>query len=370
MLAEDRHEVRHGRSRHLAEIDDQGDDFLVIVGPDGRVGTAGGKVRAFDNLVDRVDAEGRFDQVHEFREDDAFHRGKWDGVACWYLDLSKAKETERFQVPSGLFMEPHASRTITDLRVLVAEDNSVNLALCLQFLEDLGLADVATAGDGEAVLARLEADPGEFDLVLMDVRMPRKDGIETTREILSRWKEASDRPRIVAVTAHAFEEERRKCLDAGMDACLTKPLKRRDLESVLRDTAAERWNPPANETGNEGAGDDEAIDWRQFDMIVDAPDSPCVAIFEKFVEGVPGLLARIREAAASGNGEEAGSIAHQLKGSSSSFGFAEFASRMKAIELTAKAGEDVTPFSDEAWETGTATFFAELRERVRQERGI
>ena len=267
-------------------------------------------------------------------------------------------------------MDSQASRTITDLRVLVAEDNSVNLALCLQFLEDLGLKGVATAGDGEAVIARLEAQPGKFDLVLMDVRMPKMDGIETTREIHSRWSKASDRPHIVAVTAHAFEEERRNCLAAGMDACLTKPLKRRDLESVLQATVAERWDNPAKNAGDEMADEAGAIDWQQFDMIVDGPDSPCVAIFEKFVEGMPALLSRIREAAASGDSEVAGSIAHQLKGSSSSFGFAEFASRMKAVELAAKAGEDLSPFSTTDWKTETHTFFAELRDKVRQERGL
>lgn len=267
-------------------------------------------------------------------------------------------------------MESAESRSISELRVLVAEDNSVNLALCLQFLDDLGVTGVATAEDGEAVLSHLETHPGAIDLVLMDVRMPRKDGIETTREIRSRWADDTDRPSIVAVTAHAFEEERRKCLDAGMDECLTKPLKRNDLESVLRNTATKREGNPRAKASGQDVSDSDPINWRQFDMIVEGPDSPCVAIFEEFVNGVDEQLSQIREAASADDGEEAGSIAHQLKGSSSSFGFAEFASRMKAIELAAKAGDDLSPFASDAWKSDITTFFQGLRKRVRDEREI
>lgn len=252
----------------------------------------------------------------------------------------------------------------------MAEDNSVNLALCLQFLSDLGLSEVMTAGDGEAVLSLLEAHPGEIDLVLMDVRMPRKDGIETSSEILSRWSDPSSRPRVVAVTAHAFEEERRKCFEAGMEACLSKPLKRSDLESVLRSIAAKKDIRSRETISEENPNDSEGIDWQQFDMIVDGPDSPCVAIFLNFVEGIPGLLARIQEASATSDDKEAGSIAHQLKGSSSSFGFATFASRMKALEMAAKHGDDLSSFSSEAWLAETLDLFQRLREQVRLERGI
>ena len=108
------------------------------------------------------------------------------------------------------------------IEVLLVEDNPVNQLLGKEFLQALGVR-VRMATDGhEAVRACLERTPA---LVLMDVQMPRMDGLQATREL--RALQAADRwtgcP-IVALTAHTSEEERQACLAAGMDGMLTKPL--------------------------------------------------------------------------------------------------------------------------------------------------
>jgi len=115
------------------------------------------------------------------------------------------------------------------LRILVAEDNEVNQLVVRLILTKLG-HDVDTVSDGlEAVLA-LRSTP--YDAVLMDMQMPGLDGPAATRQIRQQLS-ASAQPFIVAVTASVLSEDRQACLDAGMDAFLTKPIRPEDLESVL-----------------------------------------------------------------------------------------------------------------------------------------
>jgi PAS domain S-box-containing protein len=115
------------------------------------------------------------------------------------------------------------------LKILLAEDNIVNQKVALRMLNKLGFtADVVM--DGEEVLNAL--DQQFYDLILMDVQMPKLDGIETTRCIYSRFAEG-DRPIIIALTAHAMQEERDRCLEAGMNNHLSKPVRLEELQRIL-----------------------------------------------------------------------------------------------------------------------------------------
>ncbi len=127
---------------------------------------------------------------------------------------------------------------LTGLRVLVAEDNAVNRRIIGAQLSQLGSTHVA-AVDGEEALAALQLDPLP-DVILMDCHMPRLDGWETARRLRDSARSADPRQRraaglpIVALTAAALPEERSRCIDAGMDDFIAKPVKMAELERVLR----------------------------------------------------------------------------------------------------------------------------------------
>jgi PAS domain S-box-containing protein len=121
------------------------------------------------------------------------------------------------------------------LRVLLAEDNLVNQKVLLLLLQRLGLrADVA--GNGLEAIEALNRQP--YDVLFMDVQMPEMDGLEATRRICAAHSE--QRPRIIAMTAHAMPEDREECLAAGMDDYLSKPVRIEDLQAVLKRCLAEQ----------------------------------------------------------------------------------------------------------------------------------
>ena len=118
---------------------------------------------------------------------------------------------------------------LSPLRILVAEDNVINQKVALLLLERLGYA-ADVAADGEETLAALRRQ--RYDVILMDVQMPGMDGIEAARHIREEWP-AEERPRIIAVTASALQEDRETCLSAGMDDFLSKPVLLEDLRMAL-----------------------------------------------------------------------------------------------------------------------------------------
>ncbi len=120
------------------------------------------------------------------------------------------------------------------LRILLAEDNAVNQKVALHLLKLLGYrADVVQ--NGQEVISSLRRQ--SYDVVLMDVQMPEMDGLEATRRICQEWSKGS-RPRIIAVTANAMQEDREVCLAAGMNDYISKPIRLEALVQALRQCRA------------------------------------------------------------------------------------------------------------------------------------
>jgi CheY-like chemotaxis protein len=129
------------------------------------------------------------------------------------------------------------------LSILVAEDNEINALLMRSLLTRLGHKPVVTTNGEEALESWLASDSAgtPYDLVLMDIQMPKLDGIETTKRI--RAREAGQRVRrtpILALTANALVEDRYACFEAGMDGFLMKPLDRDKLAEALKGLAKTR----------------------------------------------------------------------------------------------------------------------------------
>lgn len=145
-------------------------------------------------------------------------------------------------VLDGAAAAPHDERAAAarplGLRVLLAEDNPINALLARTLLEREGCSVERAADGAEAVAA---AGRSAFDLILMDVRMPGMDGLTAARTLRTQGVAAP----IIALTADAFEEDRRACLAAGMNDFLTKPLDRGALKAVIARASAAATSPPA-----------------------------------------------------------------------------------------------------------------------------
>ncbi len=116
------------------------------------------------------------------------------------------------------------------LQILLAEDNAVNQLLAVRLLEKRGYK-VTVAGDGRAAIAALEKQ--SFDVVLMDVQMPEMDGLQATAAIRAKEQPGGRRQPIIAMTAHALKGDRERCLAAGMDGYVTKPIRSAELFAAI-----------------------------------------------------------------------------------------------------------------------------------------
>jgi CheY-like chemotaxis protein len=122
-------------------------------------------------------------------------------------------------------------------RILLAEDNAVNQLLAVRVLERRGYI-VSVVGTGRQALAALAKE--EFDLVLMDVQMPEMDGLETTAVIRERERSTNHHVPIIAMTAHALRGDEERCLSAGMDAYISKPIRTNELFATIEKVLGNR----------------------------------------------------------------------------------------------------------------------------------
>jgi two-component system, sensor histidine kinase and response regulator len=201
------------------------------------------------------------------------------------------------------------------LRILLAEDNLVNQKLAVKVLERMGHS-VSVAANGKRAIEALEN--GEFDLVLMDVQMPEMDGLEATRLIREREKTTGSHVPIMAMTAYAMKEDEARCLEAGMDGYVSKPIDAQGLFETIEnlfEAAGGRDNPQP--TYNRGG---KILDRRAILDRVGGDTELLKEIASLFLEDCPKLLSEIRQAFQQGEQESLEKAAHSLKGSVSNFG--------------------------------------------------
>ncbi|MBA3585030.1 MAG: response regulator, partial [Gemmatimonadetes bacterium] len=178
------------------------------------------------------------------------------------------------------------------LRILVAEDNPINQTVAVRLLERLGYA-ADIAANGREVLGRL--DQSRYDVILMDVQMPQMDGLEATRAICERWPPGR-RPRIIAMTAEAMAGDREKCLRAGMDDYIVKPVTLEGLAAALgRVESVAHRKAAAIAAGADGPIDRRVLEQLREDL---GGIEPVRDVIGTFLEKTPAILAELREAAA------------------------------------------------------------------------
>jgi signal transduction histidine kinase/DNA-binding response OmpR family regulator len=232
---------------------------------------------------------------------------------------------------------PEPAAPTGPLRILVAEDNAVNQKVALRLLDRLGYqADMAA--NGHEALDRL--DRASYDVILMDVQMPGMDGLEASRAICARWP-ARQRPRIIAMTAEAMEGDRERCLAAGMDDYIVKPVRLDELARALsrcRPLTTERM--AARPSGADGTTPRDALDRRVLDQLREDLGDPAALreVISTFLERSPSMLIALREAAARGDVATVSAGAHAMKGTSATLGALALSQQCAELERLARVG--------------------------------
>jgi CheY-like chemotaxis protein/HPt (histidine-containing phosphotransfer) domain-containing protein len=230
-----------------------------------------------------------------------------------------------------------AARGRRRLRVLLVEDNEVNRELAKSLLKRRGHA-TTVAVDGREALAAFDASDGRaFDVVLMDVQMPVMGGFEATRAIRQREKGSGRHLPIVAMTAHAMKGDREKCLAAGMDAYVPKPIEEEVLWSAIETLVPDRRRdaPVAGKAAGSRAGRRPAAgNGRAILERLGGDLRLARRVGRIFVEDYPVTMSRIREAIKRGDAGALMREAHALKGSVANFSAPaarDSAARLEAI---------------------------------------
>ncbi len=214
---------------------------------------------------------------------------------------------------AGAVEAAHA-RTFRPLHILLAEDGLVNQQVACRLLQVRGHR-VQTANNGLEALAWLENDT--FDLVLMDVQMPEMDGLEAAAEIRRKEKGTSTHQPIIAMTAHAMKGDRERCLAAGMDGYLAKPIHANALYE-----AVEAITPAALrevEPGPPAPVSDEVLNWEAALQRVGGRADLLQHIVKLFATESTKLVAEIRQAIRARDAAKLRRVAHSLKGSADCF---------------------------------------------------
>jgi CheY-like chemotaxis protein len=256
------------------------------------------------------------------------------------------------------------------LRILVAEDGVANQKLIVGLLSRWGHS-VTLAGDGREAIEAWKSNT--FDLVLMDVQMPNLDGLQATRLIRDREQRKGGHIRIIAMTAHAMEGDRQRCLDAGMDGYLSKPVRMQELFDVLEGQdshvpGSDEVPPPtarSEPVQEQSAGMTEAspppteqpsVDSSAALEAVGGDEELLKDIVDECLRECPALMEQLRQAIDDRDAARAHRMAHTLKGNMRIFQARPAADL--ALQIEAMAGEGSLE--------GVAAIFSQLQEAVIQ----
>jgi two-component system, sensor histidine kinase and response regulator len=239
----------------------------------------------------------------------------------------------------------HRLAALRGARILLVEDNDINQQVARELLEDAGLAvEVADNGQVALELARKDA----FDLVFMDMQMPVMDGVTATREL--RKIPSLEHLPIVAMTANAMEQDRRKCMDAGMNDFLVKPIDPQEIEAILlrwirptqpAATSAEKPLPVAPARRSAAGELPQGIDGLDTSLGLSrmmGKRSLYLAMLGSYVAGQGPVIGQMRSALAAGDWPTLARLAHTTKAVAGSVGATLVQKRAEAVEMAVREG--------------------------------
>lgn len=253
-------------------------------------------------------------------------------------DLSQSKEK------SMASNTPKPMAEELPLRILLVEDNEVVREVVELMLRKAGY-QIGLAQNGLSAIEALKSQT--YDLVLMDVQMPEMDGLTATKEICRLWPKS--RPRIVGMTAGAMLEDRKACLEAGMDDYVSKPLSWRELQTVLYRSQFENSFPSSAKHESKATESiNDSINWQTLEQIKFLHSGDPIGweeLVEMFRSGSEKRLNMLKEASSKEQIGNVRSLAHALKGSTSNLGAVKMAEICHKIEKVSESEfkKSITP---------------------------
>jgi CheY-like chemotaxis protein len=268
--------------------------------------------------------------------------------------LQALTDTLGWTAAQGVAPEPTAearSEPLPTRHILLAEDGLVNQQIAVEILTQRGHT-VVVAHNGNDVLEALNHEA--FDLILMDVQMPEMDGIEATAAIRARERVMGGHIPIIAMTANAMQGDRERCLEAGMDGYIAKPVRATDLYQAVEDTVLTPYEPQVQSVGSETATAPDAenarapvLDWAVAVAQLDGNEALLQEMASLFAEECPKLMTRIRAAMAQGEMAELRRAAHTLKSSADVFAAKPVVAAAWRLETMGRDGE--LTYAEDAW---------------------
>ena len=251
----------------------------------------------------------------------------------WRALLDALGASRHLEAPPPPQPRPSALTPRRRLRILLAEDNLVNQKLAARMLEKWGHSVVIAANGSEAVAAA-EREP--FDLIVMDVQMPEADGFEATAILRQREKATGRHVPIIAMTAHAVKGDRERCLDAGMDAYIAKPVEQAELFRVVERLAAAL--PGAPDAAALRA-DVAPINRSAILARIGGDEALLRELAQLFLAESQETLAEIKAAVACGDAPSLQRSAHKLKGAIGIFAATDAFEAAHQLELYGRTGD-------------------------------
>ncbi len=252
-----------------------------------------------------------------------------------FRDLNLDEERALDEPPAEPASTPAPSN---GMRVLLVEDNPVNSGVMRRVLERLGVA-CEVAENGRLGLEALAAQ--RFDLVLMDCQMPVMDGYQATRAWRRREAEQGGHIPIIAMTANAMQGDREKCLEAGMDDYLAKPVGIETLAAMLSRwgvTAEVQAKTPQRQAERPSGAERRMLDRDVLEELREVMEDGFADLVRTYLENAPTLVAQLREAAEARELQAMIVPAHSLKSSSANMGAMHLSGLAKAVEIAAREG--------------------------------